>query len=156
MAQFYWQISGGFNNETGWLTTKNSYSFTSTDINNRLVMYDYSDGTGYVGAPGWQWGNQINDHVFDNWGGSAYWTDNSFFQKGVPVTYLPNGQICLRSDPTQRLCNFTDRWIYWSNDPKALYLTIKRVDVSSEEAQKLAESHPHVRAPVTQRPATNP
>jgi hypothetical protein len=155
MAQFFLQVTADVN---GWLTTKNSYSFVSTDINNRLVMYDYGDGSGYLGAPGWQWGNQINNHVLDDWGGSAYWTDNSFYQKGVPITYLPDGQICQQQDNNKRLCHLSDLWIYWSstpNDPNTTYLIFKKVDTTSEEAQKLAASHPHARAPVPQRPATD-
>jgi len=97
---FYLNVSS----QNAWLTNFNSYSFLTTDVNNRLWMYDYSVGSNnYIGAPGWQWGNSVNNHVLDDWGGSAYWTDNSFFQKGVAISYLPDGQICQQNDENKRL-----------------------------------------------------
>jgi len=141
---------------SAWLTTSNRYCFLTGDVNNRLQMYDYADGSGYVGAPGWQFGNQINNSVLDDWGGSAYFTDNSFSQKGVPILYLPSGQICQQNDQNKRLCQKGDSWIYWSstpNDPGTSYLVFTKVNITSDEAQKLAAAHPSARAPVAHRPA---
>lgn len=149
MSGFFLQANNGL-----WLTTSNDYGYLTSDIDNRLQMYDYTGTNGYpyIGAPGWQWGNLINDYVLDQWGDNQYWTDNSFFQKGTPVTYI-NNQICQYQDNGKILSLRSDNgnWVFWSftaNDKNTVYLTWTKVSVSSEQAKKLAAIHPSARAPV--------
>ncbi|MGB9369741.1 MAG: hypothetical protein WCE79_27420 [Xanthobacteraceae bacterium] len=137
-----------------WVTSTNNWVNLTNDVNNRLILFDGS--LGYLYAPGWQWGNKINDHVLDNWNKGAYWTDNSFFQKGVPIVYLPNGQIAFSGDHGQRLSlrganNSFLTWVYWSftaNDPNTLYLTFKKAHLAAEEAKRMEANHPSALIPV--------
>lgn len=141
-----------------WLTTSNRYCLLTSDINNRLQMWDsdsnHSDSR--LGAPGWQFGNMINNSVLGTWDTAAYFLDNnSWSSGGIPIAYLDNGQICQKDDQNKRLCQSGSQWIYWSvtpNDPGVDYLAFHKVDVSSEEARAASAAHPSAMTSVEQPP----
>ena len=126
-----------------WLTTSSRYCLLTSDINNRLQMYDLNSG---LEAPGWQFGNLINNGALSAWGSSAYFIDdNAWSPGGIPITYLPDGQVCQTEDQNKRLYQGAGQWIYWSdtaNDPGLDYLAFTKVDVSSEEERASSAAHP--------------
>jgi hypothetical protein len=126
-----------------WLTTSNRYCLLTSDINNRLQIRDENSR---LEAPGWQFGNLINNSVIGAWDTSAYFIDdNSWSSGGIPIEYLDNGQVCQKEDQGKRLCQSGSQWIYWSvtpNDRGVDYLVFTKVDVSSEEARAASAAHP--------------